>query len=113
MTLTSDRAAGGPMDGAEVLREDFALDTGKTAELIAQLLARTPGGKLTQSEIAEAIATVGELYSAAATLELWKTGQIEFGWDREESELTLCSVESARDNAASETGRVVFRSNDG
>lgn len=78
---------------------DFAMDIGRTAALIAQLLKRTPGGKLTQDDIGQAIASVNDLYIAAATLELWKIGQIEFGWDREESELVLCSVEFDTQNA--------------
>lgn len=86
--------------------DGFAMDTGQMAGLIGQLLARTPGGKLTQAEISEAIACVGDLHSAAATLELWKSGRIEFGWDREESELVLCSTEF--DGESVGQGRIVF-----
>lgn len=89
---------------------DFAMDVSQTTALIAQLLRRTPGGKLSQSDIGEAMACVSELYLSAATLELWKTGQIEFGWDSEESELVLCSTEIDSDTPAD--GRLILRGND-
>lgn len=83
------------------------LSVDQTGALIAELLRRTPGGKLSQSQIAEAIATVGDLYSAAATLELWKAGKVEFGWDSEESELVLCSTEIDSETPAD--GRLIWK----
>jgi hypothetical protein len=88
------------------LAADFMLDIGQTAALIAQLLRRTPGGKLSQSDIGEAIATVADLHASAATLELWTCGQIEFGWDSGESELVLCATEF--DGQTAGQSRIVF-----
>lgn len=92
------------IDGVDVA--EFATDVGQTAALIAQLLSRSPGGKLSQSDIGEAIATVADLHTAAATLELWRSGQIEFGWDCEGSELVLCSTEF--DGESTGHSRIVF-----
>ena len=92
------------IEGVEVA--EFATDVGQTATLIAQLLSRSSGGKLSQSDIGEAIATVADLHTAAATLELWRSGQIEFGWDSEESELVLCSTDIDGESAGH--SRIVF-----
>ncbi|MGU3497635.1 hypothetical protein [Mycobacterium sp. C31M] len=87
-------------------QNDFAMNIGQTTALIAQLLRRTPGAKLSQGDIADAIASVSDLYMAAATLELWKEGKVEFGWDSEESQLVLCSTEIDSENAGD--GRLVL-----
>lgn len=89
---------------------DFAMDVSRTTQLIAQLLKRTPGRKLSQGDVSDAIVCVGELYMAAATLDLWKAGRVEFGWDKEESELVLCSTEI--DSETGDDGRLVLRGND-
>ena len=88
---------------------DFAMDVSQTTALIAQLLRRTPGGKLSQSDIGEAMACVSELYLSAAMLELWKTGKIEFGWDTDDEQLILVDANSSEANS---DGRLILRGND-
>ena len=82
----------------------FALDTGSTTLLIAELLACS-GGKLGQSEILDAVAEVSELYVSAATLELWRSGAVKFGWDTEAEELVLCDKSQLDD----QDGRLIFK----
>ena len=85
-------------------RGSFALDTGSTALLIAELLACS-GGKLGQSEILDDVAEVSELYVSAATLELWRSGAVKFGWDTEAEELVLCDKSQLDD----QDGRLIFK----
>ena len=85
-------------------RGNFALDTGSTALLIAELLACS-GGKLGQSEILDAVAEVSQLYVSAATLELWRSGAIKFGYDPEAEELVLCDKSQLDD----QDGRLIFK----
>lgn len=87
---------------------NFALDTGSTALLIAELL-ECSGGQLGQGDILDAVAAVSELYVSAATLELWRSGAIKFGWDTEAEELALCDVNQID---ADQDGRLIFRGND-
>lgn len=68
---------------------NFALDTGSTALLISELL-ECSGEKLGQGDILDAVAEVSQLYVSAATLELWRSGAIKFGYDIEAEELVLC-----------------------
>ena len=82
----------------------FALDTGSTTLLIAELLACS-GGKLGQSEILDAVAEVSQLYVSAATLELWRSGAIKFGYDTEAEELVLCDKSQLDD----QDGRLIFK----
>jgi hypothetical protein len=51
--------------GSEV-RPDGPLSVEQTGALIAELLGNTPGGRLGQDEIGDALATIGELYASAA-----------------------------------------------
>lgn len=85
-------------------RGPAALDTGSTALLIAELLTCS-GGQLSQSEILDAVAAVSELYVSAATLKLWRSGAIKFGWDTEAEELVLCDVNQLD---AGQDGRLIF-----
>lgn len=89
-------------------RGSFALDTGSTALLISELLACS-GGKLGQSEVLDAVAEVSQLYVSAATLELWRSGAIKFGYDTEAEELVLCDTNQID---ADQDGRLIFRGND-
>lgn len=82
---------------------NFALDTGSTALLIAELL-ECSGGKLGQSEILDAVAEVSQLYVSAATLELWRSGAIKFGYDTETEELVLCD----KNQIDAGSGRLIF-----
>jgi len=83
----------------------FAMDTGSTALLVAELL-RHSGGQLGQSDVLDAVAAVSELYVSAATLELWRSGAIKFGYDTEAEQLVL--VDANQSNAGQEPERIIL-----
>lgn len=80
----------------------------RSVALIDELISHTPGHRLRADEISDAVATVADLYTAAATLELWQSGRIRFGWDRDAQELVLCA--DSYENPAD--GRLILRGND-
>lgn len=91
------------------VRPDGPLSVEQTGALIAELLGNTPGGRLGQDEIAEALATIGELYASAAMVELWRDGRIQFGWDADEQQLVICD---ATKTDVDQVGRLILRGND-
>jgi hypothetical protein len=93
---------------ASEVRPDGPLSVDQTGALIAELLSQTPGGRLGQGEIADALAAIGELYASAATSELWRDGRIQFGWDTDDEQLVICG---ATQTDADQVGRLIFGGN--
>ena len=87
---------------------DWPLGRAKTTRLITELV-KCSGGQIGADELGEAIASVGELYTAAGVLELWESNQIEFGWDADGEQLVICD---ATQTDADQVGRLILRGND-
>lgn len=90
---------------AELTTVDGPLSIEQTSALIAELLAHTPGRALGTDDVAEAIAAIAELYTAVATLQLWRNGAIKFGWDCDGEQLVL---HDTAQTDADRDGRLIF-----
>ena len=92
----------------EIVQGDWPLGRANTTKLVAELVKRS-GGAIGSDELSDAFAAVGELYAAASVLELWETGEIEFGWDTEDEQLILVD---AKQTEAGDDGRLILRGNE-
>ena len=84
---------------------DWPLGRSKTTQLVAQLI-KCSGGEIGMDELNEAIAAVGELYTAASVLELWESNALEYGWDVEGEQLVL--LDANRPDAGQDNERIIF-----
>lgn len=93
---------------SEIESGDWPLGRVKTTQLVAELV-KCSGGAIGSHELNDAVAAVGELYTAASVLELWEAGKIEFGWDTDDEQLILVDASSSE---ADSDGRLILRGND-
>ena len=90
---------------SEIESGDWPLGRSKTTQLVAELV-KCSGGAIGSDELNDAVAAVGELYTAASVLELWESGKIEFGWDTDDEQLILVDANSSD---ADRDGRLILR----